>query len=238
MKKTTILSLLFFVLTSFKLFSAAGDDCSTAILVSANGCSAAGAYNNTGIAGTLSPPACFGAGNNNGMWFKFVALGPVVNVTVNGGTLASPMIGLFSSTGACVSPFTELGCANPGGATASLVYSALTPGNTYYVYIDGANNNVGTFQLCLTSPAQPANDKMCNAIALPVNNFCSPTGAYTNVGATPDMTSGSTIYPPSCWTDGLGANNGVWFSFVPTNIATDISVTGLNGAFCCTTSCW
>lgn len=225
-----IITFIFAIFFSYSSYSAAGDDCSTAILVSANGCSAAGAYNNTGIAGTLTPPACFGAGNNNGMWFKFVAGGPVVNITVNGGTLASPMIGLFSSTGACVSPFTALGCSNPGGTTATLPYSALTPGNTYYIYIDGANNNVGTFQLCLSSPSQPGNDNMCNAYALPVNNFCSPTNAYTNVGATADMTSGTTIYPPSCWTDGLGANNGVWFSFVPTNIAVDISVIGLQGA--------
>jgi gliding motility-associated-like protein len=226
----SLITIFLLSILSITAFAAPGDDCSTSILVSSNGCSAAGAYNNTGIIGTLAPPVCFGGGANNGMWFKFIAGGPVVNITVNGSTLTSPMVGLFSSTGACVSPFTELGCSNPGTATATLLYSALTPGNTYYIYIDGANNGVGTFQLCLSSPAQPSNDNMCNAYALPVNNFCSPANAYTNVGATADMTSGATIYPPSCWTDLLGANNGVWFSFVPTNIAVDISVVGLQGA--------
>ena len=166
---------------STSAFAVPGDDCSTAILVSANGCSGVGAYNNTGIVGTLAPPICFGGGANNGMWFKFIAGGPVVNITVNGGTLASPMVGLFSSTGACVSPFTELGCSNPGGTSATLPYSALTPGNTYYIYVDGANSNVGTFQLCLTSPAQPSNDNPCNAITLPTTNFCSGANAYTTV---------------------------------------------------------
>ena len=203
-----------------------GSDCQYAITVSAGGCSTVGQYDNTGVTGTLSPPSCFGSGANNGMWFKFAATGPVVNVTVNGGTLAQPMITLLSSTGACVSPFTELACANSGTVKSSVDYSALTPGTVYYIYVDGANDLVGAFQLCLTSPAQPQNDKMCNAITLPTNSFCSPDNAYTNVGATPDMMNSTNFYPPSCWTDGLGANNGVWFKFVATGNQTDVTVSG------------
>jgi len=204
-------------------FAAPGDDCSTAILVSANGCSAVGAFNNTGIIGTLSPPTCFGTGTNNGMWFKFIASGPVVNITVNGGTLASPMVGLFSSTGACVSPFTELNCSNPGGSTATLPYSALVSGNTYYIYVDGANNNVGTFQLCLSSPSQPSNDSPCNAIVLPTSNFCSGANAYTNVGATGETLTSVGI--PPCF-DNPGVWNSVWFQFVATGTTVDIRING------------
>lgn len=220
--KKHIYTLVFF-LYSLMLSAAPGDDCSTAILVSSNGCSAVGAYNNTGIVGTLSPPACFGAGNNNGMWFKFIASGPVVNITVNGGTLASPMVGLFSSTGACVSPFTELGCSNPGGATATLPYSALVPGNTYYIYVDGANNNVGTFQLCLTSPTQPANDDPCNAITLPTSNFCSGANAYTNVGATGETLTSVSI--PGCF-DNPGTWNSVWYKFTAVGTTAVVTING------------
>ncbi|MBI3520727.1 MAG: gliding motility-associated C-terminal domain-containing protein [Bacteroidetes bacterium] len=218
-----IINLFLALFISLSTFAAPGDDCSTAILVSSNGCSAAGAYNNTGIVGTLAPPSCFGGGTNNGMWFKFIASGPVVNITVNGGTLASPMIGLFSSSGACVSPFTQLGCSNPGGTTASLPYSALVSGNTYYIYVDGANNNVGTFQLCLTSPAQPANDDPCNAITLPTSNFCSGSNAYTTVGATGEnLTS---VFIPTCF-DNPGVWNSVWFKFTAVGTTAVVSING------------
>jgi gliding motility-associated-like protein len=159
------------------------------------------------------------------MWFQFAAVTPVVNITVNGTTLTQPMVTLLSSTGTCVSPFTELTCSNPGTSAATISYSALTTGTIYYIYIDGANNGVGTFNLCLNSPSQPQNDLMCNAITLPASNFCSPDNAYTNVGATQDMLINNTIYP-GCWTDGLGANNGVWFKFVALGNQCDITVSG------------
>ncbi|HRH57944.1 MAG TPA: proprotein convertase P-domain-containing protein, partial [Chitinophagales bacterium] len=204
-------------------YAAPGDDCATAIAVSSNGCSAAGAYDNTGITGTLAAPSCFTGGNNNGFWFRFVATTRIVNITVNGGTLTQPQIALLQpAAGGCTGTFTELGCNSSGAATATVNYSNLTIGNTYYIYVDGRNNLVGTFQLCLNSPVAPSNDNPCNPIVLPTNNFCSGANAFTNVGAGSENLFTSF---PGCWT-ATGALNTVFFQFTATGIYNNIVISG------------
>ncbi|MCX6200318.1 MAG: hypothetical protein NTY88_14055 [Bacteroidetes bacterium] len=206
------------------LWAVAGDDCATAILVSSNGCSGATAYNNTGITGTLAPPSCFTGGNNNGMWFTFVASSPTVNVTVNAGTLTQLQISLLSpATFPCTGLFLELGCSSVAVAPATLSYSALTPGNTYYVYVDGRNNQVGTFQLCLNSPLQPGNDNPCTPFVVPAANFCSGINAYTNAGATADNLFSVSF--PACWNSTVAFNT-VWFRFTAIGAYNTITVNG------------
>lgn len=64
--------------------------------------------------------------------------------------------------------------------------------------------------------AQPSNDDCTSPVIIQnVLNFCSPVGAYTNVGATP-----STYGPASCF---AGTQNDVWFAFTPQ--ATDVNIT-------------
>ena len=93
---TKYLYLFIFVIACYiSGFAAPGDDCTTAIAVSSNGCSAATAFDNTGITGTLAAPSCFTTGNNNGMWFQFVATTKIVNITANGSTLTQPQIALL-----------------------------------------------------------------------------------------------------------------------------------------------
>ena len=219
MKK--ILTLIFVLLTRY-LIAQTGADCTTAILVSSSGCSGATAYNNTGVTGTLTPPSCFTTGNNNGMWFYFVASTANVVATVNGGSLTLPQVSVLSPpAGGCGGgTFTQLACASPGTISATAtVAGGLTPGNTYYIYVDGQNNTVGTFQLCLTSPTVPPNDNPCSAITPPsITNWCSPTAAYTTTGSSPD------VLPP-CFNQ-TGTANTVWFSFVPTQIGIDIVIDG------------
>jgi len=223
MKK--ILLVFSFLITSLVTFSQTpGSDCGVAISVLSNGCSTAAQYDNTGITGTLAQPSCFDAGANNGMWFQFQASTPVVNITVNGGTLVQPMITLLSSTTPCASPFTELACNTSTTNTTTLNYSALTQNTIYYVYVDGALDNVGTFQLCLTSPNQPANDNPCNATLLPnVQNFCSGPNSFTNVGATGEpLTS---VFLPNCF-DSPGTMNSVYFMFTAVGSTVQITING------------
>jgi gliding motility-associated-like protein len=212
--KKTAFTLAFFA--SALAFSQ-GTTCNNAISVSSNGCS--GTVDNTSVAGNIVPLSCFSGGNNNSMWFTFVASQPTVVININGGTLANTMVGLLEDeTTPCGGTFFELACNNPTTGNASLTYANLTVGGTYYIIVDGVNNDVGTFQLCLNSPSQPSNDVPCNAVILPTTSFCSGAGAFTNVGATAE---GFGI----C-NDGLGADNSVWFSFVATNSGIDITVTG------------
>ena len=222
--KRYITTLFLFLISYTALKAAPGDDCSTAIAVSSNGCSATTAYDNTGIAGTLAPPSCFTAGTNNGMWFKFVASTRIVNITVNGSTLTQPQIALLQpGTPTCTGTFTELGCNSSGAATSTINYSNLTIGNTYFIYVDGRNNIVGNFQLCLTSPIAPPNDNPCNAIVVPASGFCSGTNAYTNVGAGSENLFSTSF--PACWS-ATGAFNTVFFQFTALGPFNTISVTG------------
>ncbi|MFN8276014.1 MAG: proprotein convertase P-domain-containing protein [Chitinophagales bacterium] len=225
--KNFLLSILLFA--GSLLRAAPGDDCSTAILVSSNGCSATGAYDNTGVSGTLTPPTCFTTGNNNGMWFYFVASSTTAVVTVNGGTLTLPQMALLTPpTGGCSGSgaFTIISCTSPGTSSATIAsYGGLTVGNTYYVYVDGQNNTTGTFQLCVSSPLPATNDDPCTAITPPsISNWCSPPGAYTTSGSTPDII-------PACFDATGGSQNvrTVWFKFVATQIGVTLTVSGVSG---------
>jgi len=202
-----------------------GTDCATATPVSATGCSAVGAFNNTGVTGTLAAGSCWTAGTNNGMWFQFVASSPTANISINGGTLTQPQVMLIEPSAGCGGTFTEIGCASPGTATATVSSSSLVAGNTYFLYIDGRNNLVGTFQICISSPLPPANDSPCNPFVVPAQNFCSAAGAYTNIGGTAENLFSTGF--PACWT--LGTNNTVWFQYTATGVYNQISVTGTAG---------
>jgi hypothetical protein len=69
------------------------------------------------------------------------------------------------------------------------------------------------------SAQSPSNDECITPISIPdVKAFCSPTGAFTNVNATP-----SSYSPASCFTPASSAGADVWYSFVAT--ATDITIT-------------
>lgn len=69
--------------------------------------------------------------------------------------------------------------------------------------------------------AQPANDECTGAITVTnLNNWCSATGAYTNVNA-----SGTLASLPTCWTGSL-PNSDVWFAFTAVGAAMNIAVEG------------
>lgn len=72
------------------------------------------------------------------------------------------------------------------------------------------------FHIAVVS-AQPSNDDCTNPLLISdVTSFCSPTGAFSNAGATP-----STYQPANCF--GTTTQNDVWFTFTP--IATDVTIT-------------
>lgn len=206
-------------IVSLNSLLAQGTDCSTAIPLLSNGCSGAGSYNNTGVTGTLAAGSCFTGGSNNGMWFSFVASQQVVEIVVNGGTLAGAQTMLIDAPSGCGGTFTELSCAS--GGTATINYSALSIGTTYYIYVDGTNSNQGTFEMCLTSPSAPLNDSPCNPFTIPATNFCSAAGAYSNVGATDDNLFSSSF--PACFD---GTTNTVWFEFTAVGPYNEVIING------------
>lgn len=73
--------------------------------------------------------------------------------------------------------------------------------------------------ICFSAFAQPVNDECTGAIPIPdVNNWCSPVGAYTNVGSTPSLAT-----PANCL---INNSHDVWFSFVAVAPNLNVSVVG------------
>lgn len=201
-----------------------------------NWCSAAGAYSNVNgsVGNTFGAPACwptpYNTGTENDVWFSFTAPTTNVLVTVNGntqglGTLNSPIVALYSGNCAAVLVTEGCGVSAPGSNTVSIGSTALVPGTTYYIRVDGgyngSTNNQGTFQLCVSTASSPipSNDDCGTPLTLSnVNNWCSTNAQYTNV-----LASNSSFGAPACWPN---TTNDVWFQFTATASALIMEVFG------------
>ena len=164
MKQINLL-LAFFMLVYTQTIQAQAlnDECNTAIHLNNvdNWCSAVAAFSNAD--GTASfpsnpPPAiCIPQAEFHDIWFSFTAQANAVNITVigntssgAGGTLNSPQFILYG--GSCAN-LTELDCSSDN-SNANIVESYitnLTIGQTYYIYIDGRDAAIGTFQVCINN---------------------------------------------------------------------------------------
>lgn len=235
------------LLLSFILFFAthvwaqpANDDCTNPIVlpVSANWCSAIGAYSNVGATpSNYSAPVCFGTTSND-VWFSFVAMGTDINLTVigneqpaSGGTMTNPQIVLYR--GACNGTLTELQCASatPGVHIVDLYRGALVIGQTYLVRVQARGGTDGTFQICAqnyNAPAVPSSDCPTGAVLCDKSSFT--VQRVVGAGNNPNEMSNSCL-------GGLGGNsesNSTWFKWTcdasgsftltltPTNLTDDL----------------
>ncbi len=120
--------------------------------VSSNG----DAYSNIGA--TVQPGetngTCWGgAVNLQTVWFSFEAPASgnvIVSTNIAGGSLNDTQIAIYEAAGDCNNLTTlgnELACNDDAnaGVKAETTVTALTPGNTYYVQVDGNNIQTGTF---------------------------------------------------------------------------------------------
>jgi hypothetical protein len=92
--------------------------------------------------------SCWSNGPNNNVWFSFVAtatgyINASADVSAAGETMQNPFIVLYDASG------TQLACQNYQGAKTniSVSYSALIPGNTYYISVDNYAGYAGSFDL-------------------------------------------------------------------------------------------
>lgn len=122
----------------------ANDECANAIAITdaREYCSGNGQYSNINAS-----PSFIGTGND--VWFKFTARNFEVKVTVSGspvtGTLQSPEILLYNG---CDGTQRTVQTVKDGNTTI-ITGAGLVPGITYFIGISGANNNTGTFKLCI-----------------------------------------------------------------------------------------
>jgi gliding motility-associated-like protein len=209
------------------------DDCSGAITLStiSNFCSANAAYTNVNAtAGGLAASQAWPSAGKD-VWFKFTAIAFDVNISVTGngsGTLNAPLVALYS-TPDC-SNFTELiGSASNGATLTSLYKGGLTIGQTYYIRVSAANNNTGTFKMCINNYnpiLKPGQDYSSSSILCSKDAFTQTnvTGAGANnreaVGTCLDN---GTAEANTAWYKWTAANNGtLTFTITPTVTGDDI----------------
>lgn len=215
----------------------ANDNCSGAITLTnvTNFCSDNAAYTNVNATPSDLGKSQAWPSVGNDVWYKFTAVAFDVNISVTGngsGTLNSPLIALYTTTDC--SNFNEMVSSVSNGANITTLYKgALTIGQTYYVRISAANNNTGTFKMCVNNynPILKAGQDfntasiLCTKDAFTQNDV---TGAGLNnresAGTCLDPVPGNgSIESNTAWYKWTAANNGtLTFTITPTVRLNDI----------------
>lgn len=229
---------MFFLFAVAKAQAPANDNCSGAITLNTviNFCSDNAAYSNvnataSGLTAAQSWPS---AGND--VWFKFTAIAFDVNISITGnvngaGTINTPLIAIYT-TPDC-SNFTDIiGSATNGTTLTTLYKGGLEIGKTYYIRVSAANNNTGTFKLCLNNynPILKAGQDFGTASILCNKDTFTQTdvtGAGLNnreaVGTCLDAYGSGPTEANTAWYKWTAATNGtLTFTITPTITTNDI----------------
>ena len=192
------------------------DNCNNAGQISGlKYCSLGGEFTNAGATESF-------VGNGKDVWFKFTAVAFEITINVIGNTLQLPRIGMMTDCGGT----SIVGSTIVDGNTTIFTKGGLTPGQVYYFWVSGTNNNTGTFQICTKNynpPAQPGTDfssasLLCSTASFPVINV-------TGAGVNNREASGT------CMENPLGESNTAWYKWTAANNGTlvfTITPTGLD----------
>ncbi len=235
-----LLSISFFFCTSLALFAQPGNNtCSSATTLKnvSNWCSSPAEFSNKYAtpSGQNRANCFFGDSNDrdNDVWFKFIAKGNTLNVSVVGriakspkGTLEYPQVAVYK--GSCSRGLEEVGCfSDADGHHIAEVYASLTIGETYYIRVDGKYNRTGTFQLCVNnynSVPSPSGDCGSGVVLCDKSSFTVPKmvgiGKYRDpIGITclADGESSSAWYKWTCAESGT-----LTMDLIPVNPSDDI----------------
>lgn len=194
----------------------AHDECTQAFQLPAtlSYCSDPVEFSNTDATpGAPSPASCY-TGSAKDVWFRFTAQSPNIAITVEGLTLANPAatlknpeVALYS--GDCTA-LTELGCAAAKFTNnmIELYGNGLVVGNTYFIRVQGAAANEGTFRLCFYQFARtvvPQHDCATATILCDTQTFVVPHSV--GEGSETDELGGAGCIPPN------GETNSTWLKW-------------------------
>ena len=202
-------------LGAIPLFSQpANDDLCNAVSLSMGASCTLG--DNTGATAQSGEPlgSCF-VGQNNSVWYSFVATSSLVWISTNtnmaGTTNDDTEIALYSLTGGnCAAPgnLVQIACdqdvsLNPINFLSEINAAPVTVGETYYVQVSGWSSIQGSF--CIEVDDKPPHDDLCEAQELIVGAACTTLNG-DNFAATQQAGEPT----PSCF---VAPVHSVWFSF-------------------------
>ncbi len=195
------------------------DRCATAFMLASNYCSADAAFSTiTAIDNGIPAPAYWQPHTPTGgkdVWFKFTALAYDVTIVVNGnvagaGTLEYPLVALYETDCNTYTPLP--GNFSTVGNLANFSKGQLTIGKEYYIRVSAANNQSGTFKLCVNNfnSVNPGQDYLDAAL------LCS------KAMVTETAIAGGGLDPWEPWGTCLGGmeSNTAWYKWVAANNGT------------------
>lgn len=153
------------------------DECTGAITVAVNPTPVcAASTNGTTLGADESQPGCSGTADDD-VWYQFTATSSTHIITVTPNTLYDAVFEVFDGTCGGLSSWScndnTTGTAVEGGTI-----SGLTIGNIYYVrvYSNPTNVGFGTFNICITTPANPCDSITTIASCNTTINASVPAG--------------------------------------------------------------
>ncbi len=246
-KKANLFSILFFLASPLLLFAQPiNNECTNAILLDniIDYCSRVEEFTNIAATHDEDMPitSCV-AENNQDVWFRFIANRPNITIGIIGqtggnlpsGTLSNPAVELLVATGGdCREGVDFIECAtddNDSG-TATINKGGLVPGTEYFIRVQGANNESGTFRLCInnfTPPFPPDSDCATSHLLCDKSSF--HVEKVTGGGDDPDEAEGTCLdcqpgtntESSSTWYKWIARNNGsLSFTLTPDNPEDDL----------------
>ena len=211
-----IFKILVFVLGSFFIQNAKSqppnDVCSGAFSITADGtCYGPGLPQTTTVgAGDHWVGTVGCAGNNDEVWFSFVATTSQLNINITSGTIGGNLefILVQSQSPPCGGLTLGGGGGSACGASPlTSTFNGLQIGSTYY-YTISSTGSAGTFTTCVTSTVPtPVSGQDCSAAAILCDATTFSQGTSNAGVGTQEVTTSN-----SCWGSG-GERQSKWFKF-------------------------
>jgi gliding motility-associated-like protein len=194
-------------------------------------CSADAAFNNIGATVTDNPSLLWNGSNGKDVWFKFTATKFDISISVTGrinqastNTMINPLVALYIRNGNGLGEIP--GSLLTSNNVTSLYKGALTIGQVYYIRVIGANNNEGSFKLCVDNffpPLAPGQDCSSFSILCSMEKFTQVN--VTGAGLLNTESAGTCLGTESnsAWYKWTAATSGTFtFLITPTVTTNDI----------------
>ncbi len=194
---------------------AQSDNCASATML--NNAQTNCALSNQNVSGTTvgSTPetvnfvGCINATVESGVWYRFQAQGPDIEILDMSGHVNAPYVAILPDNCASAAYIIcqQLDILDQTAEGDDI----LTTGDFYLLWI-GYQGGTNTYDICISNPPAPANDLCANAIDITGSLECV-TGSSSTVTGTTAFSSPDGWDYPGCLNPGTNSWEGVWYSF-------------------------